>query len=421
MINQLLMKTSRLFSILILALTSTTLVIAQPGWTMYNQTNSSLYTTPYTSVDIDKNGKIWVGASYDGIGYFNGSTWKRYTSSSSKLRDDYIKDIQVDNNNKVWIAGLYGLSSFDGTNFVLYDTNNTKALIGGTPYLIGKDNSGTLWIATRNGSFGYKGMTRFDGTNWTTITDLPKNMANEEITDFTVAANGDVWITGNGVAKYSGGTFTYYYSGVSLPKGVTIDKNGIVWVVGFDGIAKYNGSTWTYFDNTKDLNLPSYTYYTAAVIASNNFLLIGSAAGLLKFSTITNSVETIFSTKNAPFERDYCVSDITMDSNGDFWLASCNGVAKMASSVVGIEAEEVITNQLNCFPNPAKDYFQIENSSSSRVELRVIDNLGKTMHQQIIGAKEQYKVNTTDWPSGLYNAVFSGNEQPIKTWKISVQ
>jgi hypothetical protein len=52
------------------------------------------------------------------------------------------------------------------------------------------------------------------------------------------------------------------------------------------------------------------------------------------------------------------------------------------------------------YPNPAKEFFIIENDGLEQVELRIYDLNGKTMFQSMVTNREQ--VNISNYASGMY-------------------
>ncbi|MCD4746939.1 MAG: histidine kinase, partial [Bacteroidales bacterium] len=103
----------------------------------------------------DKNGKIWVGTTNNGLNQLDPLT-EKVRQFNSNLNDDdsfwgeLVNCIYVDKAGTIWIGG-YGLNKYDqdSASFTHYTKN--EGLTDNGVMSIQEDHQGRLWIATLNG------------------------------------------------------------------------------------------------------------------------------------------------------------------------------------------------------------------------------------------------------------------------------
>jgi hypothetical protein len=116
------------------------------------------------------------------------------------------------------------------------------------------DASGALWVANDR-SPGPEGMgvSRFDGTAWTTWTTRA-GLPSDGVFAIDVAPSGDVWVgTRHGVARFSEGTWVAYppsQTGIANVRSL-VATDADVWIAGWNGdgadgdhVARFDGSAW---------------------------------------------------------------------------------------------------------------------------------------------------------------------------------
>lgn len=118
-------------------------------WTYYSSSISCLFNNRVLKLRTDKTGKIWMG-TYKGLITFDGSEWMIYDTTNSPLESVIVKDIAL-TDSLAWIASINygGLASFDGTNWQIYDFHQLS------PLSIATDTDGTVWIGTQDGLIAY--------------------------------------------------------------------------------------------------------------------------------------------------------------------------------------------------------------------------------------------------------------------------
>lgn len=255
------------------------------NWTNYNASNSGLPDNNISYLKVEQSGKLWVATYGGGLATFSGGNWAVFNSSNSNLSTDLITTIEFETTSLIkWIGTPFGLYRFDGSNWEFYDQNNSNLpspfiesiFVAGfnqiwvgnqSPYIsffngndwqvynnvidvawcIAKDKNNNIWVGTNSG------ITKFDGTNWTTFNTSNTLLPSNSINDIEVDSNNILWIaTSKGLVKYDGNTWTTFNSSNSPLKGdadiksITIDSNNKK-ILGLDddnggGIALYSGN-----------------------------------------------------------------------------------------------------------------------------------------------------------------------------------
>lgn len=168
-------------------------------------------------IAIDSRGRAWFGTE-GGVSMFDGQSWRAWTHDDglgapntallpasgntglgTKSRHDlavniggqesynpnYVFSAQTDRRGRgVWFGTWGGgVSLFDGESAW---TSYTQAdgLAGNIVYSIAQEADGTLWFGTN------RGVSRFDGTGWTTISH---GLLGQHVYAIALGADGSVW------------------------------------------------------------------------------------------------------------------------------------------------------------------------------------------------------------------------------------
>ena len=172
-------------------------------WMVYNKVNSIL-SKSVLSMAFDSNNCLWCGTSGGGLFCYDGNKWSNYTTSNSSLPSDYVGLVTVDDNNVVWLncrAPQYsdkmgiefglGLTRFDGTTWTTYNHNNSS-LPSDCFWDVQVDADNRLWIATA----GDVGLVCYDGITWMTYDTDNSGIALNEVTKITIDSKRNlIWLT----------------------------------------------------------------------------------------------------------------------------------------------------------------------------------------------------------------------------------
>jgi ligand-binding sensor domain-containing protein len=186
-------------------------------------------------VIVDDQGNIWIGTLY-GLVKYDGTDWTVYNSQNSGMPDDWPNVLAIDSQNSIWIGGDTGLIKFDGTNWTIYDTGNS-GLPDDEVYSLAFDAEENIWIGTLHG-----GLAKFDGTSWTVYDTGNSPLPNDEIYALTLDAQGVLWIgtDGGGLVEFDGSNWNVYDEDNSgLPdndvRSLIFDIRENLWIGTFGG------------------------------------------------------------------------------------------------------------------------------------------------------------------------------------------
>ena len=173
------------------------------SWTVYNKSNSGL-TEMVQSMAFDSNNRLWCGTFGAGLFCFDGTKWSNYTTSNSALPSNYVGAIAVDNNDVLWLNcrdpqypdkmgsefGL-GLTRYDGSSWTTFNRNNSP-LPSDCFWDVQVDADNRKWIATA----GDVGLVCYDETEWMTYDTDNSGIALNEVTKITLDPSRDlIWLT----------------------------------------------------------------------------------------------------------------------------------------------------------------------------------------------------------------------------------
>jgi len=213
-------------------------------WIAYNKTSSNAPSDTLFDIAIDSKDNIYCLTMTQKIVRFDGSSW-------STLYNKNVygpTSLCVDNNDNLWIASHYGLSRFDGTQWISFQTTLQFTYSNLWANEMIADNNNAIWIACE-----YGGLVKFDGTNWTNFT-VNQDVPNGAYRSVGVDNTGMLWVgsMGAGVFKNQGNSFTVLKrdaipSLCNTINSIGFDKNQNCWFGTEKGLLKYDGIAWTSF------------------------------------------------------------------------------------------------------------------------------------------------------------------------------
>ena len=125
-------------------------------WTIYtsgNQINALVSTGKY----------IWAGTNGGAVCWDTDmETYVKYTTTDG-LASNSVNAVTVDNRGALWFGTDKGVSRFNGTSWTTFTT--ADGLISNIINAIAVDKKGNIWFGT-----GY-GASMFDGASWKTYTE----------------------------------------------------------------------------------------------------------------------------------------------------------------------------------------------------------------------------------------------------------
>ncbi len=112
--------------------------------------------------------------------------------------------ITIDGDGTKWIGTyLGGLTKYDGTNWTTYNGSNSGLPIDNSVHSTAIDGNRNKWI----GNIG--GLTKYDGTNWTTFTMSNSGLPDNFVLSLNIDSRGTKWI-----GTWDGGLSVYNENGV---------------------------------------------------------------------------------------------------------------------------------------------------------------------------------------------------------------
>ena len=266
-------------------------------WDNFDTTRYDFLDSHFNRIIPDSTRNIWIGSdiliSHDNS--ISGSVkWKVYTIGNPH-RGGVIK---TDKQGNVWEASNQGLRMFDGTNWKVYNTNNSS-LPTNNIARIAFDYQDNLWLSTLPSTPSEKGrLMKFDGMSWTTF--YSTGVGGHWIAGLEFDSTGNIWVGilsrntigiqyGGGLMKFDGSNWmSYDIYNSELPSNsvadICLDKEQNLWLGTYaGGMARFDGKgSWTIFD-VENSGLPNNNIEEIEIDGMNNKWIAPQSAGLTVF------------------------------------------------------------------------------------------------------------------------------------------
>ncbi len=190
------------------------------GWTA-----KALYMIVYFAV-VSSGEIVWALDPLKPVSQYSHALWR----SEDGLPHNFIQAILQTRDGYLWLGTLEGLVRFDGAQFTVFDTQNTRALRHNSVVALCEDRHGALWIGTSGGGIACYKAGAFTAT-YTTANGLPNNYIRAIYEDRA----GGIWITAHdgGLVRFENGRFHVFTSADGLPENsmrtVLEDSRGRLW------------------------------------------------------------------------------------------------------------------------------------------------------------------------------------------------
>ncbi|TDP61576.1 fibronectin type III domain-containing protein [Flavobacterium dankookense] len=294
---------------LLFALCSLTAFSQSYDYTVYDTSNSAIGTNYIGDIKTDANGLLWLSTT-NGVVTFNGTTFTKYNTSNSGIPSNIILETEIDGQGRKWMATQNnGIARLIGTTWTNFTTANS-GLPNNAITCIAVDSANNLWAATPSG------LTRFNGTTWTTYNALT-NINSLEID----AANG-VWVTNNGILyKFNGTDYNLIDQGTQEILDIA---NNILYCSTGDGLLTYStAGTFLNVQYQSNSCLAGYQYDALDVSSTNKVWIAFSGNGVQNFTDCLS-----YTTSNGL--PDTYFNALRTQANGTIWLGHLQlGLIKM--------------------------------------------------------------------------------------------
>jgi len=113
------------------------------------------------------------------------------------------------------------------------------------------------------------------------------------------------------------------------------------------------------------------------------------------------------------------MADITNDGKLDMLVGNYSGGVAFYKGNSGVSIKETeVLNDFNIYPNPTEGllHVDLENNNLNNANLKIVDLLGRTIHQQKVATKN-IVINITNYSTGIYLVKFSNNKGS-KVYKV---
>ena len=373
-----------------------------------------------TTLAADVSGNVWVGTNA-GLSRFDGQQWTTFTQADG-LVDGEIYSLAVDGQGQVWAGSWYGkgLARFDGQRWTRYQF---EGLWGN---VVAIAPNGDVWCT----GYGDFLLARFDGQDWWTYAaDFMGfdarwgSFDGVGITDIAVDGSGTLWVIADfwktvdaakgfernwtRLLSFNGTEWTSYQFGVGT---ISPDSQGRVWM-SCTGLCIKDGSTWKRYDSVRT---GDFYGMTGDVAGANRlwsvYAMTGDIAGRLwivessHFGVLEGTTWIGF-----PYEEFRAIGAPVVDSRGDLWIPSWDGLYRWPQSDLPTAIEsssmpgEPRSFQLEQnYPNPFNHATHIGFTlqQPSVVTLQVFNTHGQLVATLVEGTR----------PAGTYQTVWDGRD-----------
>lgn len=246
--------------------------------------------------------------------------WTNFTTSSTSMNkylcNNVINKIIIDKHGNKWIGTDDGVSKFDGTNWTTYTISD--GLADNYIRTIAIDASDNIWFGTNNG------ISKFNGLSWVTYR-VENGLADNIVTSIAFDKYSAIWIgTANGLSKFDGEIWTSYTTKDGLIhddiRTISIDDQDNKWIGTLVGMSKFDNVTWS-------------TYTTNNGLASNKILDIKTYKDEIWIGTYDEGISKFKGKEWTTYNRNNglksnIINSITIDSNGFKWISTSFGISK---------------------------------------------------------------------------------------------
>ncbi|HRY32599.1 MAG TPA: two-component regulator propeller domain-containing protein [Bacteroidales bacterium] len=172
------------------------------GLSRYDGTNFLSYNLSQglpVFIYFDDAGTMWVGTIMGGLAR-NSGTGFSYITMANGLLDDNILTITADANGNIWAGSYYGISVLNAAGQVTGNHTVNDGLYSNFVADLTTDSQGKIWAGMFDIYILEGGLSRFDGSNWVSLTPAD-GLVNDMVIRVATDQSDNLWVaTGGGVS-----------------------------------------------------------------------------------------------------------------------------------------------------------------------------------------------------------------------------
>lgn len=244
------------------------------------------------------------------------------------LPQDTIKAICQTQDGFIWLGTEEGVVRFDGINFKVFNSENTKQIKSNNIIVLKEDTSGNLWIGTNRG-----GLIKFCNDQFTVYT-TKDGLPSDFIISLCEDHEGSLWIgTDKGLACYKKNKFTSYTEedglSSSLISALYEDSKEDLWIGSFHGgvMCLKDGRLLSLPLNNKQVDTTSVR---SICEDKNGNIWIGTESSGLY--CLSNSIITRYTIDHGLSNN--AVFSILEDRDGNLWIGTNKGLSLLKDGTI---------------------------------------------------------------------------------------
>lgn len=251
------------------------------NWLSWSSDDSGLVAASPKDLAFDHNGRLWIALEENGIQSFDGASWVHYTDENSGLPMNNISDIAISPDGELYVVCKSVCKFVNGRWVILPISTHSQ-----DPYFqrLLFDAEGALWVFSQEGYIRLKGGLRT--LHYPTTLGLISAREHNRIV--CSRFSDTVWVAGNGLCRFRGGSWNAWTTDNSALENATIQDieeapDGSVWVLnGGDSLDRFDERDWTNF--SRGIGYFHSDCHAKDVLIDENYMVyVATADGLLRF------------------------------------------------------------------------------------------------------------------------------------------
>ena len=329
------------------------------GFTSFFRGNQN-YNSPRSNYILhlseDENGHIWISTTYGLIKFDpenrRSTRYYHITGDDNSLSDNNVRCLVPDAKGNFWIGTTNGLNFYDVSQKTIkryfHDPDNQNSLSDNWIRALLIDRSGQLWIGTNNGGLNRLDPSTGDFTHFRYEHNRDHSLSNDRVYSILEDHIGNIWAgTFNGVnrlGKYSN-DFTHIYKlsddGSGLRNNIVWafeeDPSGNLWIGTSGGVSIFDPGTGRFShifkrQGKKNNLIDNDVRVIRHSPQLNSFWLGTYGSGLEKYDPATGKHTYYLNNPNENSIASNYINDILIDSLGNHWFATGNGLSRLDAS-----------------------------------------------------------------------------------------